>query len=48
MSLDARLLAILACPACRAKLEEKADALVCSECGKSYAVKDGIPRLIVD
>lgn len=47
MSLHKRLLAILACPACRAKLEEKCGSLVCASCGKAYAVKDGIPRLIV-
>lgn len=48
MSLDARLLAILACPACRAKLTESGESLSCSGCGKSYPVKDGIPRLIVE
>jgi phosphomannomutase len=47
---DPALLEILACPACRAPLSERADTLVCTGegCGLAYPVTDGIPVLLVD
>lgn len=40
--------ALLACPVCRGVLalqgEPHSGSLVCAECGKSFAIKDGIPR----
>ena len=54
MKLDAALLEILACPACRAPLraDEAAldgeGALVCTACGLQYPVRDDIPVLLVD
>lgn len=39
------LLALLACPACRARLRPEPAALSCVRCGRSFAVRDGIPRL---
>ena len=46
--LDAELLKILACPACRKALTQNdPQILVCSGCGKRYPVEGGIPRLIV-
>jgi LSD1 subclass zinc finger protein len=51
MMVDPDLLAILACPSCRAPLaeDEGASELVCSGagCGLAYPVRDGIPVLLV-
>lgn len=49
-ALDPGLLAILTCPACRAGLTENpaAGELECAGCGRAYAVRDGIPVLLVD
>lgn len=48
MSIDAKLLAILACPACQGDVELKADKIVCIKCGRKYPVKDGIPVMLAD
>ena len=44
------LLEILACPACRAKVELQADggALKCVKCHRVYPVRDNIPVMLVD
>jgi uncharacterized protein YbaR (Trm112 family) len=44
------LLAIMQCPACAGELSERREppALVCSACGRAYAVTDGIPNMIVE
>jgi uncharacterized protein YbaR (Trm112 family) len=47
---DAKLLEILVCPACKAPLyhrRESAD-LVCRACRVAYPVRDGIPVMLVD
>lgn len=48
MKLDPKLLAILACPACKGPLDGGPDAseLVCRACKKSYPVVDGIPNFL--
>lgn len=51
MSIDAALLAILACPNCRGSLthDEATAELTCTgTCGYIYPVRDGIPVLLVD
>jgi len=51
MSIDASLLAILACPNCRGPLthDEAASELACTgTCGFVYPIRDGIPVLLVD
>ena len=52
MNLDADLLAILACPACRSPLrvDEAASELVCtnSACALAYPVREDIPVLLVE
>ncbi|MGK5557293.1 Trm112 family protein [Actinomadura kijaniata] len=51
VKLDSWLLEILACPNCGGGLEpdEAAEELVCTgTCGYAYAVRDGIPVLLVD
>lgn len=49
MSLKPELLEILACPACRAKIELQADGsgLKCVACHRVYPIRDEIPVLIV-
>jgi len=48
MGIDPNLLAILACPVCRAPLREEDDRLVCTATGVKYPVEDGIPVLLAD
>jgi uncharacterized protein YbaR (Trm112 family) len=55
ISLDAQLLEILACPSPDhaplrpgAPDDPEADALTCTECGRVYPVRDGIPVLLLD
>jgi uncharacterized protein len=51
MTIDERLLEILACPNCRGEIEHLAgeSVLVCrGECGYRYPIRDGIPVLLVD
>lgn len=53
MPIDSGLLAILACPSCRASLrldETRAEQpeLVCTGCGLAYPVREGIPVLLID
>jgi len=48
--LDQELLAILACPKCKGKLEYRLDedALVCGSCRLRFRIEDGIPILLID
>jgi 2-polyprenyl-3-methyl-5-hydroxy-6-metoxy-1,4-benzoquinol methylase len=39
------LLAVLACPSCGGPLRPRAAAVCCGACGRSFDVRDGIPRL---
>ncbi len=50
MNIDARLMEILVCPACRATLhpDDAASELVCKGCGLAYPVRDDIPVMLVD
>ncbi|MEE8425557.1 MAG: Trm112 family protein [Elusimicrobiota bacterium] len=47
--MDAKLLDMLACPACKKPLEYKKapESLDCAACGKSYRFEDGVPVLLV-
>ena len=49
MGVKPELLEILACPACHAKIELKADGsgLRCNACNRVYLIRDDIPVLIV-
>ena len=45
------LLAILACPSCKAKVElVKESWLVCTneECSRKYPIRDGIPIMLIE
>lgn len=50
MAISQDLLEILACPACKAKVELKPDGsgLKCTECRRVYPVRDDIPVMLVD
>jgi uncharacterized protein YbaR (Trm112 family) len=55
VTLDAQLLEILACPspdhaplAVGSPGDPEADALTCTECGRVFPVRDGIPVLLLD
>jgi len=50
VNVDAQLLEILVCPACRATLtvDDPAGELVCNGCGLAYPVRDDIPVMLID
>jgi uncharacterized protein YbaR (Trm112 family) len=50
MAISEDLLEILACPACKAKVELKPDGsgLKCVKCRRVYPIRDDIPVMLVD
>ena len=48
--IDPELAAILVCPADRSDLnqDEETQRLVCTECGRRYPVREGIPVMLLD
>lgn len=46
--LDPEILAILACPLDKAPVELQGDRIVCSQCGRRYPIRDGIPVMLID
>ena len=50
MAISEDLLEILACPACKAKVELKPDgkSLKCVECRLVYPIRDDIPVMLID
>ncbi len=50
MALSPDFLEILRCPACKGRIELKADgsALACESCRRVYPIRDDIPILIVE
>jgi len=50
MAISQDLLEILACPACKAKVELRPDGsgLKCVECKRVYPIRDDIPVMLVD
>ena len=47
-SLPADLLELLRCPLGKAPLRLEGNALVCTKCGLTYAIEDGIPNMLID
>ncbi len=45
---EKELLEIMACPACKADVEEKDGKIVCINCGRRYPIKEGIPVMLID
>ena len=50
MSLDPKLLEILACPECKTEVRPTADGsgLVCVSCRRRYPVVDDIPIMLIE
>jgi uncharacterized protein YbaR (Trm112 family) len=50
MAISPELLEILACPACKAKVDLKEDesGLKCRECKRVYPIRDDIPVMLID
>ena len=50
MALPPELIAIVACPRCKGKLELRADgsAFLCRACKLVYAVEDDIPNFLIE
>ena len=51
MTIDARLLEILACPNCLGNVEhlEAEQQIICrGDCGYRYPIRDGIPVMLID
>ncbi|MBU1226256.1 MAG: Trm112 family protein [Actinobacteria bacterium] len=46
MSVSEELLAIMACPLCRAPLVDRGETLECTGCRVQYPVRDGIPVML--
>ena len=46
--IDGALLAILACPVDHAPVSQLGEQLVCSDCGRRYPIRDGIPVMLID
>lgn len=48
--MDSRLLNILVCPVCKAKLgyDKLASELLCMPCRLAYPIRDDIPVMLVD
>jgi len=46
--IDPDLLALLVCPVDRAELELTGANLVCTKCGRTYPITDGIPNMVID
>jgi uncharacterized protein YbaR (Trm112 family) len=46
--LDARLLAILACPVCKTAVVEEGERLICARCHRRYPIRDGIPVMLIE
>ena len=46
--IDAKLLEILACPACGGDVELKSEKIICLKCGRKYPIRNGIPVLLAD
>lgn len=42
------LLALLVCPLGKAPLRNEGDSLVCTCCGARFAIKDGIPNMLIE
>ena len=46
--IDPKLLEILACPVCKTGVTVEGERLVCSQCGRRYPVRDGIPIMLTE
>ena len=44
---DEELLKILACPLDKAPVELRGDRIVCTQCGRRYPIREGIPVMLI-
>ena len=42
------LLALLVCPLGKAPLRRDGESLICTRCGPRFAIKDGIPDMLIE
>lgn len=42
------LMSLLVCPMAKVPLRREGDTLVCTRCGPRFAIKDGIPNMLID
>jgi uncharacterized protein len=47
-TIDKELLEILACPVDKAPVVLRDDRIVCTQCGRRYPVREGIPVMLID
>jgi uncharacterized protein YbaR (Trm112 family) len=47
-TIDKELLEILACPVDKAPVLLRDDRIVCTQCGRRYPVREGIPVMLID
>ncbi len=43
-----QFLSLLVCPMGKAPLNRDGDALICSQCGTRFSIKDDIPNMIIE
>ena len=48
MTIDPRLLEILACPACKTEVKLEGERLLCARCGRRYPIREGIPVMLIE
>ena len=49
MAISEQLLEVLACPACKSRVElVKESWLVCQKCNRKYPIKDEIPIMLIE
>jgi uncharacterized protein YbaR (Trm112 family) len=46
--IDVDLLDILVCPVCKGDVKETNSEIVCTNCGRRYPIKNGIPVMIAE
>jgi len=46
--MDKDLIDMLACPSCKAKVQEDNNKIICTKCGLRYPIRDGIPVMIFE
>jgi uncharacterized protein YbaR (Trm112 family) len=47
-TISEEMLAILVCPIDKAPVRPEGDGLVCTRCGRRFAIEDGIPNMLVE
>ena len=46
--MDKELIDILACPKCKGSVELNNNKIQCTQCGRKYPIREGIPIMLVD